>query len=317
MYLEFWKDYGKNIKLGLIEDSSNRTKLSKLLRFKTTTSDDSFVSLEQYVDNMKDWQKNIYYIAAENADAAKKSPMLEVCQKKGLEVIYLTDPIDEYAIQNLTEFDGKRLQSVTKEGLQFGDEDETKAEKRMEIYKEKLSDLTSFLATTYGDKVEKVVVSNRIETSPVVLVTSQYGYSANMERIMRNQAFADPKRSQFLLSKKTMELNPRHPIITKLAANVENDAEDEDAKNLAWLLYDTAVLSSGFTMEDTGAFAGRMYALMQKGLDLESLDLDDEVQVPDEPEEEEEDEDDVDLEEEEEDEDEEEETVVDTPDKEL
>jgi len=227
--------------------------------------------------------------------------MLEVTKAKGLEVIYLTDPIDEYAIQNLTEFDGKRLQSVTKEGLKFGDEDETQAGKKLELYKEKLTKLTEFLASTYGDRIEKVVVSNRIASSPVVLVTSQYGYSANMERIMRNQAFADPKRSQFLLSKKTMEVNPRHPIITKLLANVEANAEDEDSKNIAWLLYDTAVLHSGFTMENSQEFAGRMYKLMKDGLNIDSLELEDEIEIPEEEEEDETDEEeDVDLEEEDE-----------------
>jgi len=253
---------------------------------------------------MKDWQKNIYYIAGESKEQVEKSPMLEVTAAKDLEVLYLTDPIDEYAIQNLTEFDGKRLQSVTKEGLQFGDEDETQAEKKLELYKEKLTDLTAFLTETYGDKVEKVVVSNRIASSPVVLVTSQYGYSANMERIMRNQAFADPKRSQFLLSRKTMEVNPRHPIITKLLSTVSEDKEDENAKNIAWLLYDTAVLHSGFTMEDPQEFAGRMFKLMKEGLELDSLELEDEIEVPEEEEEEEEtdEEEDVDLEEEEDDE---------------
>jgi len=307
-YIEFWKAFGKNIKLGLIEDSSNRTKLSKLLRFKTslTEGDDDFISLEQYVDRMKDWQKNIYYISGESQDAVENSPMLEVCLKKGLEVIYLTDPIDEYAVQNLTEFDGKRLMSVTKEGLKFGDEDGTNAEKLAELYKEKFEALTSWMKDVYGDKIEKVKISTRIEDTPVILVSSQYGYSANMERIMRNQAFADPKRGAYLSSKKTMEINPRHPILNKLLARVEDDKEDEQAKNLAWLLHDTALLNSGFAMDEPREFAVRMYELMKQGLNLDSLDLLEELEVPDEPEEEEEEDDDeVDLDEDEDEEEEE------------
>jgi len=308
-YIEFWKNFGKNIKLGLIEDSSNRTKLSKLLRFKTslTEGEDDFVSLEQYVDRMKDWQKNIYYISGESKDAVENSPMLEVCVKKGLEVLYLTDPIDEYAVQNLTEFDGKRLMSVTKEGLKFGDEDETNAEKKAELYKEKFEDLTSWMGDVYGDKIEKVKISTRIEDTPVILVSSQYGYSANMERIMRNQAFADPKRGAFMQSKKTMEINPRHPIIVSLLKRCQEDKEDVQAKNLAWLLHDTALLNSGFAMNEPREFAARMYTLMKDGLSLDSLELEDEIEIPEEEEEEEEeDEADVNLDEDDEEEEEEE-----------
>merc|ERR1712159_330528 len=188
-YIEFWEAFGKNIKLGLIEDSSNRTKLSKLLRFKSShDGGEKWTSLEDYVSRMKDWQKSIYYISGKSLEEVKESAFLERLKAKGLEVLFLVDPIDEYAIQNLTEFDGKKLQSVTKENLQFGDDtDEDK--KRAELYKEKFKPLSDWLKNTYGDKVEKVAVSTRIETTPCVFVTSQYGYSANMERIMNSQAF--------------------------------------------------------------------------------------------------------------------------------
>merc|ERR1712176_1405595 len=202
-YVEFWEQFGKSIKLGLVEDSSNRTKLSKLLRFKTSKSDGKWVSLEQYVANMKEDQEFIYYISGESLAAVEKSPFLEQCKKRGLEVLYLTEPIDEYAVQNLTEFDGMRLMSVTKEGLKFGgDEDELNA-KREKLYKEKFSKLTTYLKETYKT-VEKIAISNRLQNTPCVLVTSQYGYSANMERIMKSQAFSDAKKSSYLFSKKTM-----------------------------------------------------------------------------------------------------------------
>jgi heat shock protein beta len=193
-YLKFWEQFGKNIKLGIIEDAPNRSKLIKLLRFKTNKSGDSFKSLEQYIEGMPEWQKSIYYISAESVEAVANSPFLEKLKKKDLEVLYLVDPIDEYAIQHVTEFDGKKLQSVTKEGLSFGDADEKTEKKRLDIYKESLQPLTSYLKKLYDSKITKVAVSPRVETTPCVLVTSQYGNSANMERIMRSQAFSDPSK---------------------------------------------------------------------------------------------------------------------------
>merc|ERR1711959_537053 len=280
-YLKFWEAFGKNIKLGLIEDSSNRTKLSKLLRFQTSKSDGKLVSLEDYVENMKDWQKDIYYISGSSLEEVKKSSFLEKCKEKDVEVLFLTDPIDEYAVQNLTEFDGKKLQAVTKEGLSFGDEDEKVVEKREKIYKEQLKPVTDGLAKVLGAKVEKVVISTRVVQSPAVLVTSKYGYSANMERIMKSQAFADQKQASYMMSKKTMEVNPRHPIVIELNKQLKENEDGQQAKDLCNLLYDTALINSGFTMEKTDEFAARMYRVLQKNLKLDSLDLADEVEVPD------------------------------------
>merc|ERR1712100_791981 len=190
-YIEFWEKFGKNIKLGIIEDSANRSKLTKLLRYKSSTSGEGYTSFEQYVENMKDWQKAIYYIAGENVEAVENSPFLEKCKAKGVEVLYMVDPIDEYAIQHVTEFDGKKLQSVTKEGLKFGDEDEALEAKRTKLHKETFKPLTDYLKEWYGDAVVKVYISKRVETPPTIIVTSQYGNSANMERIMRAQAFSE------------------------------------------------------------------------------------------------------------------------------
>merc|ERR1712159_58729 len=285
-YIEFWEAFGKNIKLGLIEDSSNRTKLSKLLRFKTSVDGGGkWHSLEDYVGRMMDWQKSIYYISGSSMDEVKGSAFLERLTKKGLEVLFLTDPIDEYAVQNLTEFDGKKLQSATKEGLTFGDEDEKTVEKREAIYKEQLKPVTEGLAKVLGSKVEKVVISTRVVESPAVLVTSKYGYSANMERIMKSQAFADQKQASYMMSKKTMEVNPRHPIVIELNKQLKDDAESDAAKDLCNLLFDTALINSGFTMEKTDEFAARMYRVLQKNLKLDNLDLADEVEVPDDEEE--------------------------------
>merc|ERR1711937_1090440 len=286
-YIKFWEEFGKNIKLGLIEDSSNRTKLSKLLRFKSShDGGEKWTSLEDYVSRMKDWQKSIYYISGKSLEEVKESAFLERLKAKGLEVLFLVDPIDEYAIQNLTEFDGKKLQSVTKENLQFGDEEDSD-KKRDELYTENFKGLTEWMKDLYGDKVEKIAVSNRVVDTPCLLVTSQYGYSANMERIMQSQAFADNKRTSYLVSKKTMEINPRHPIIIELKKRAEENPDSDDTKDLAQLMYDTALLNSGFQMEDTTGFASRMYKLFKARLSLDSLELAPELEVPDEEDEEE------------------------------
>jgi len=285
-YLEFWKAFGKNIKLGLIEDSANRTKLSKLLRFKSSKSDGEFISLEQYVERMQDGQKSIYYIAGESIEEVEESIFLQKLKQKDLEVLYLVDPIDEYAIQNLTEFDGKKLQSITKEGLKLGNDEVEK--KRLELYKDQYKPLTTFLTDLYGEAVEKVSITDTLANDPIALLTSQYGYSANMERIMKSQAFADRERTQYLVSKKSVIVNPRHPMISKLLDMVEEDKEDENTKDLAWMLYDTATLNSGFALDDASKFSKRMFKLMSSGMDLSSMELLDEIEVPEEEETEEE-----------------------------
>merc|ERR1712054_533574 len=295
-YLKFWEAFGKNIKLGIIEDAPNRSKLQKLLRFKTNKSGESYISLEDYVERMPEWQKNIYYISGESVETVENSPFLEKLKKKDLEVLYLVDPIDEYAIQHVTEFDGKKLQSVSKEGLSFGDSDEKTEKKRLDMYKEKYQPLTDYLKKLYDSKVSKVIVSPRVETTPCILVTSQYGNSANMERIMRSQAFSDPSRAQYMSSQKVMEINPRHPIIAELNRQVEADADDAGVEDTAWLLYDTALLQSGFAQDDVDAFASRMFRTMKSALNLDSLDLEEEIEVPADDDDEDDDEEEEDLE---------------------
>jgi len=294
-YIEFWEKFGKNIKLGIIEDSANRSKLTKLLRYKSSTSGEGYTSFEEYVENMKDWQKAIYYIAGENVEAVENSPFLEKCKAKGVEVLYMVDPIDEYAIQHVTEFDGKKLQSVTKEGLKFGDEDEALEAKRTKLYKETFKPLTDYLKELYGDAVVKVSISKRVETTPTIIVTSQYGNSANMERIMRAQAFSEKQSMGMMMSQKTMELNPRHPIVNELLQKVKDEKTDEDTENLAWLLLDNALMQSGFQPADVDAFAKRALRIIQSGLALESSDLLPEMEVPEDEEEDEDEEDEVDL----------------------
>jgi HSP90 family molecular chaperone len=275
--------------MGVMEDVPNRSKLAKLLRFKSSKSDGKYVSFEQYLENKPEWQKDIYFIAAESVDSADKSPFMEVAKKKGIEVLYLVDPIDEYAIQNLGDFDGHKLQSLTKEGLKFGDEDEDTQKKRIKAYRETFKPLTKFMKEMLAGKVAKVTVSQRVEKSPSVIVTSQYGHTANMERIMRAQTFANPESLKSMMAAKTLELNPRHPIIVELNKRVKSDPTSTTTKNLAHLVYDTALLASGFTHEESDDFAERMYGAIGTGLELKSMELLEEMEIEEEEEEEEDD----------------------------
>merc|ERR1711998_274241 len=212
-YKKFYEQFGKNIKLGIHEDSTNRAKLADLLRFQTSKSGDEMISLKEYVDRMKEGQQDIYYITGESIAQVSSSPFLETLRKKGLEVLYMVDPVDEYAVQQLKEFDGKKLKSTTKEGLDIADEDE---KKKLEELKAEFEPLTKLMKEVLGDKAEKVIVSDRIVDSPCVLTTSEYGWSANMERIMKAQALRDSSMTSYMVSKKTMEINPKHSIMTEL-----------------------------------------------------------------------------------------------------
>ena len=289
-YIELWEQFGKSLKIGVIEDSANRNKLARLLRYKSSTSEGKWTSLENYVKRMKDWQKQIYFVSGDSEDKLANSMFLETFKRRGVEVLFFTEAIDEYVAQNLREFNGKTLQDITKEGVELGDEKEHE-KKVQKAYEEKFEVFTKWLKDLLGDKVDKVEISTKLESAPAVLSTTRYGYSATMERIMKSQALQDPERAKYMKAHKIMEVNPRHPIISHLLAMVEEDAESDVVRDYANLLYDSALMNSGFMIDEPNEFATRLYTLMRESLQIESLDLEPEIEVAEEePEEEEEEE---------------------------
>ncbi|KAK1444800.1 heat shock protein Hsp90 family protein [Babesia gibsoni] len=277
-FKKFYEQFSKNLKLGIHEDNANRNKIAELLRYETTKSGDEAISLKEYVDRMKPEQKFIYYITGESKQSVANSPFLEALRSRDYEVVYMTDPIDEYAVQQIREFDGKKLKCITKENLELEDTEEEK--KSFAQLEKEMEPLCKVIKEILHDKVEKVVCGKRFTESPCALVTSEFGWSANMERIMKAQALRDNSFGSFMMSKKTMELNPKHSIMKELKKRAETDKSDKTLKDLVWLLYDTAMLTSGFNLEDPTQFGGRIYRMVKLGLSLEDDAVVDDVEIP-------------------------------------
>jgi len=274
-YKKLYEQFGKNLKLGIHEDSANRKKLLDLLRYNSTNALEEMTTLKDYVTRMKPEQKTIYYITGDSKKKLENSPFIEEAKRRGVEVLFMVDPIDEYVMQQVKDYDDKKFVCLTKEGVKFEESEDEKKQKEEE--KTAHEKLCKSIKDILGDKVEKVVLTERLSTSPCILVTSEFGWSAHMEQIMRNQALRDSSMSSYMVSKKTMEINPKHAIVRELRKRVEQDQNDKTIKDLVYLMFDTALLTSGFQLEDPAAYAERIHRMIKLGL---SLDDDDEPAAP-------------------------------------
>merc|ERR1712056_55001 len=296
-FTKFYKEFNKNLKMGCYEDDSNRSKLSKLLRFLTTKSEGKEISLDKYLDRMQESQESIYYMSGDSEETMKKAPALQVFKKKDLEVLMLSDHLDEPCLQKLADYEGKKFVSIQKADVKLDetDEERKKFSKVKDMYKpltdwwkEKLTDLTEKGAMKdAGVKVEKVEVSKRLTDSPVVVVTSQFGYSAQQEKVMKAQAFQNKDQLSRMSGRKTLEINPNHPVVVDLVSKVKADKEDKAAIDTAQVLFQTALIESGYEIADPSALVNRVYRLMSKELGVDPDAPLKEVEVPEGEEEEE------------------------------
>merc|ERR1712228_994914 len=294
-FTKFYKEFNKNLKMGCYEDDSNRSKLSKLLRFLTTKSEGKEISLDKYLDRMQESQESIYYMSGDSEETMRKAPALQIFQKKDLEVLMLNDHLDESCIQKLADYEGKKFVSIQKADVKL---DETEDEKKRfsklkdmykpltDWWKDKLTELTEKGAMKdAGVKIEKVEVSKRLTDSPVVVVTSQFGYSAQQEKVMKAQAFQNKDQLSMMSGRKTLEINPNHPVIADLLVKVKASKDDKAALDTAAVLFQTALIESGFEIADPSALVNRVYRLMSKELGVDPDAPLKEVEVPEEEEE--------------------------------
>ena len=262
----FYEQFSKNIKLGIHEDSQNRPKLAKLLRFNSTQSAEEMTSLDEYIERMKEGQKNIYWISGESKDAVMNSPMLEAFRQKGLEVLFLTDPIDEYCFQQLNEYNDHKLMCITKENVEITESEEEK--KQFEDLKKDFEEMGKKIKEIIGKDCEKVVVSKRLVVTPCVIVTGEFGWTANFQRLMNAQALRDSSMSSYMQPKKTLEINAKHPVIIKITQMIKDDENNKDAREMLGMLWDTALLSSGFSLSNPAGFSSRINRMIAVALDV-------------------------------------------------
>jgi len=269
-YKKFWEAFGKNIKLGVIEDTQNKSRLAKLLRFYTTKSPKDIISLDDYIKNKKDNQENIYFISGDDKEVMLKSPLIQRLIAKEIEVLLLDDPIDEFTVQNLSEYEKFKLVNVSKGGLKLFDDDELE-KKKFKKLREAYKPLTDWWKNLLGDKVEKIELSKRLTDTPCIVVSSEYGHTATMEKITKAQAFNSADKNQsFMMGKKTLELNPHHASMKELLKRIkENETADEETKDAASLLFESALLSSGYNLNNANDYITKIDRVLKHALNLD------------------------------------------------
>jgi len=278
-YKQFWENYGTNIKLGVIEDLQNRSRLAELLRF-TSSKTGELSSFEEYVSRMKKGQDEIYFLSGSNVEDVKRSPLLERLVKKGYEVLYMVDPIDEYVMQHLNKYDSKyKLTNLGKEGLKLKSEDDDVSKQE-----EETEGLRKYLTENFSDRISKVKVSSRLVSSPAVLVAESWGMTSAMERVANSQALGDKRAERMWVGKKVLEINPTHPLIVKLGDLVNTQRDSEDTRKVASLLLDSAAITSGYQVKDPSSFAKNIVGVLMSGLGIEYTEPEVEEQVEEEPE---------------------------------
>jgi len=268
-YPKFWEEFGRNLRLGLIEDGTNRSRLTKLLRYKTSKSDDKYASLDDYVERMPEKQKGIYYLVGENMDKLKQHPALEDALSRGVEVIYMTDAIDEYVVGHLTDYSGHKLVNIAKEAPKYDEDDDERAKKVQAKRKEAYQPLCDWLKDTLGETVQKVVITQRKTDAAMIVSSPTHGLTANMARIMQGQALGEKGMMGQQEAKRIVELNHLHPIIDEINKRVKVDKEDQSAKDTSAVLFELASLQSGFGIDDSKSLQSRMNRMLRAGLDIE------------------------------------------------
>merc|ERR1712071_336645 len=289
-WMKFWKEFNKNLKMGCYEDDSNRSKISKLLLFTSTKSEGKEISLDKYLDRMQESQESIYYMSGDSLETMQKAPNMGIFKKKDIEVLMLSDHLDEPCLQKLADYEGKKFVSIQKADVKLDEteEDKKRFSKIKDLYKpltdwwkDSLTEFTEKGAMKdSGVKVEKVDVSKRLTESPVVVVTSQFGYSAQQEKVMRAQAFQNKDQLGAMSGRKTLEINPNHPVVVDLLAKIKADKSDKAAADTAQVLFQTALIESGYELADASALVNRVYRLMSKELGVDPDAPVKEVEVP-------------------------------------
>jgi heat shock protein beta len=264
-YNTFWKEFGKNIKLGIIEDASNRNKLAELTRWYSTHNTAKYTSFDEYIERMKQGQDSIYYIGGESRDSLLKYPTIQALLKKGYEVLLLDDPVDEFCMQHLNEYEKKKLVNVAKGDFKLPSDDETE-KKILKKLKKMYEPLTDWWKNLLREQLDTVTISERLVDDPCVVVATGYGYSAYMEKIQKAQTYG--QSNPMANSKKILEINPHHPVVKELLARVQDNAEDKETRDYATLLYEAALLNSGYSIPDAHDFSGRFFKIFNGAMGI-------------------------------------------------